>query len=40
MFGMVSDECDKWGMSLLGEMIPIGGEDSTPFDGPYSMEDV
>jgi len=38
--GMLSDECDKWGMPLLGEMLPIGGEGSIPFDGPYNADDV
>jgi len=40
MFGLVADECDKWGVPLLGEMMPIGTKDSVPFDGPYSYEDV
>lgn len=39
-FGIIADECDKWSVPLLGEMIPIGGKDSTPYDGPYTAEDV
>ncbi len=40
MFGLIADECDKWGIPLLGEMMPIGTKDAVPFDGPYSYEDV
>jgi fructose-bisphosphate aldolase/2-amino-3,7-dideoxy-D-threo-hept-6-ulosonate synthase len=39
-FGALSDACDEWGIPLLGEMMPIGGEKSTPYDGPYTVEEV
>ena len=39
-FGALSDACDEWGMPLLGEMMPIGGEKSIPYDGPYTVEEV
>lgn len=38
--GLIADACDEWNMPLLGEMIPIGGKEALPYDGPYSMEDV
>lgn len=38
--GLISDACDEWGMPLLGEMIPIGGKDVVPYDGPYTTDEV
>lgn len=38
--GMIADACEKWGMPFLGETMPIGGKESTPYDGPYTAEDV
>jgi DhnA family fructose-bisphosphate aldolase class Ia len=38
--GVLTDACHEWGMPLLVEAMPIGGKDATPFEGPYSVEDV
>jgi fructose-bisphosphate aldolase/2-amino-3,7-dideoxy-D-threo-hept-6-ulosonate synthase len=38
--GFLSDACDEWDMPLLGEMMPIGGKDALPYDGPYSVDDL
>ena len=38
--GILTDACDAWGMPVLVEAMPIGGKDATPFEGPYSVEDV
>ena len=38
--GMLKDACDEWGMPLLVEAMPVGGEGALPFEGPYSTEDI
>ena len=40
LLGILKDSCDEWGMPLLVEAMPIGGKDATPFEGPYSVEDI
>jgi fructose-bisphosphate aldolase/2-amino-3,7-dideoxy-D-threo-hept-6-ulosonate synthase len=39
-FGILADACEAWGMPLLVEAMPIGVKDATPFEGPYSVEDI
>lgn len=38
--GAIADECSKLGMPLLAEIFPVGGPDATPYDGPYTIEDM
>jgi fructose-bisphosphate aldolase/2-amino-3,7-dideoxy-D-threo-hept-6-ulosonate synthase len=38
--GILADACDRWGMPLIGEVFPIGDENTKPFDGPYKVEEV
>ncbi len=39
-FGTIADACHKWGMPFCGEMMPIGGKNSVPYDGPYNLDEV
>lgn len=38
--GILSDACDEWGMPLMVEAMPIGGKESSPFEGPYEVDDL
>lgn len=38
--GILADTCDRWGMPLIGEVFPIGDENTKPFDGPFKVEEV
>jgi fructose-bisphosphate aldolase / 2-amino-3,7-dideoxy-D-threo-hept-6-ulosonate synthase len=38
--GILSDACDEWGMPLMIEAMPIGGRESSPFEGPYEVDDL
>ena len=38
--GAIADECNKLGIPLLAEIFPVGGPDATPYDGPYTVEDM
>jgi len=38
--GSISDACDEWGMPLLAEMVPIGGKNAVPYDGPYTVDEL
>ncbi len=38
--GLISDECTKVGMPLLAEVFPVGGPEASPYNGPYSLDDM
>jgi len=38
--GAIADECNKLGLPLLAEIFPVGGPDATPYDGPYTVDDM
>jgi len=38
--GILKDSCEEWGMPLLVEAMPIGDKNATPFEGPYSLDDI
>jgi fructose-bisphosphate aldolase / 2-amino-3,7-dideoxy-D-threo-hept-6-ulosonate synthase len=38
--GAIADECSKLGIPLLAEIFPVGGPDATPYDGPYTVDDM
>jgi len=38
--GAIADECNKLGIPLLAEIFPVGGPDATPYDGPYTVDDM
>jgi fructose-bisphosphate aldolase/2-amino-3,7-dideoxy-D-threo-hept-6-ulosonate synthase len=38
--GAIADECNKLGVPLLAEIFPVGGPDATPYDGPYTVDDM
>ena len=40
MLGIISDECNKWGMPLCAEVFPVGGPDAQPYNGPYTLDDM
>jgi fructose-bisphosphate aldolase/2-amino-3,7-dideoxy-D-threo-hept-6-ulosonate synthase len=38
--GAIADECSRLGVPLLAEIFPVGGPDATPYDGPYTVDDM
>jgi DhnA family fructose-bisphosphate aldolase class Ia len=38
--GAIADECNRLGVPLLAEIFPVGGPDATPYDGPYTVDDM
>jgi fructose-bisphosphate aldolase/2-amino-3,7-dideoxy-D-threo-hept-6-ulosonate synthase len=38
--GILTDKCREWGMPLMGEILPVGNAEATPFQGPYTAEDL
>ena len=38
--GRIADECSRYDIPLLAELFPVGGPDATPYDGPYTVEDM
>jgi fructose-bisphosphate aldolase / 2-amino-3,7-dideoxy-D-threo-hept-6-ulosonate synthase len=38
--GAIADECSRLGVPLLAEIFPAGGPDATPYDGPYTVDDM
>jgi fructose-bisphosphate aldolase/2-amino-3,7-dideoxy-D-threo-hept-6-ulosonate synthase len=38
--GRIADECSRYDIPLVAELFPIGGPDATPYDGPYTVEDM
>jgi fructose-bisphosphate aldolase / 2-amino-3,7-dideoxy-D-threo-hept-6-ulosonate synthase len=38
--GAIADECSRLGIPLLAEIFPVGGPDATPYDGPYTVDDM
>lgn len=39
--GLMADQCEAWGMPLMSEVFPLGGDDLIePGAGPYSLEDM
>ena len=38
--GAIADECNKLGIPLLAEIFPVGGPDATPYDEPYTVDDM
>ena len=38
--GAIGDECNRLGIPLLAEIFPQGGPEATPYDGPYTIEDM
>ena len=38
--GAIADECNRLGIPLLAEIFPVGGPDATPYDGPYTVDDM
>ncbi|HUA03313.1 MAG TPA: 2-amino-3,7-dideoxy-D-threo-hept-6-ulosonate synthase [Solirubrobacteraceae bacterium] len=38
--GRIADECSALGMPFVAEVFPIGGPDSQPYDGPYTVADM
>jgi fructose-bisphosphate aldolase/2-amino-3,7-dideoxy-D-threo-hept-6-ulosonate synthase len=38
--GAIADECNRLAIPLLAEIFPLGGPDATPYDGPYTIEDM
>lgn len=40
LLGAISDECAKLGMPLMAEVFPVGGTDSSPYNGPYSLNEM
>jgi DhnA family fructose-bisphosphate aldolase class Ia len=39
-FGAIADECNRLAIPLLAEIFPQGGADATPYDGPYTIDDM
>jgi fructose-bisphosphate aldolase/2-amino-3,7-dideoxy-D-threo-hept-6-ulosonate synthase len=39
-FGGISDECNRLAIPLLAEIFPLGGPEATPYDGPYTIDDM
>lgn len=39
-FGAIADECNRLAIPLLAEIFPLGGPDATPYDGPYTIDDM
>ncbi len=39
-FGRIADECNAHGRPLGAENFPAGAPGSTPYDGPYSVDDM
>ena len=40
LFGAIADECNRLAIPLLAEIFPLGGPDATPYDGPYTIDDM
>lgn len=38
--GAIADECNELGLPLLAEIFPVGGADASPYDGPYSIDEM
>ena len=38
--GAIADECNRLAIPLLAEIFPVGGPDATPYDGPYTVDDM
>jgi fructose-bisphosphate aldolase/2-amino-3,7-dideoxy-D-threo-hept-6-ulosonate synthase len=38
--GAIADECNRLAIPLLAEIFPVGGADVTPYDGPYTIDDM
>jgi fructose-bisphosphate aldolase / 2-amino-3,7-dideoxy-D-threo-hept-6-ulosonate synthase len=38
--GALADECNRLRIPLLVEIFPVGGPEATPYDGPYSVEEM
>jgi fructose-bisphosphate aldolase/2-amino-3,7-dideoxy-D-threo-hept-6-ulosonate synthase len=38
--GAIADECNRLAIPLLAEIFPLGGPDATPYDGPYTVDDM
>jgi fructose-bisphosphate aldolase/2-amino-3,7-dideoxy-D-threo-hept-6-ulosonate synthase len=38
--GAIADECNRLAIPLLAELFPLGGPDATPYDGPYTVDDM
>ncbi len=39
-FGAIADECNRLAIPLLAEIFPVGGPEATPYDGPYTIDDM
>lgn len=40
MLGKMADKCEELGMPLMGEVFPVGGPEASPYDGPYTIDDM
>ncbi len=40
LLGALADECNRLAIPLLAEIFPVGGPDATPYDGPYTIDDM
>jgi fructose-bisphosphate aldolase/2-amino-3,7-dideoxy-D-threo-hept-6-ulosonate synthase len=38
--GAIADECNRLAIPLLAEIFPVGGADATPYNGPYTIDDM
>ena len=38
--GAIADECSQLGIPLLAEILPLGGPNAVPYDGPYSVDEM
>jgi DhnA family fructose-bisphosphate aldolase class Ia len=38
--GKIADECSRYAIPLLAEIFPVGGPETTPYDGPYTVSDM
>ena len=38
--GEISDKCAELGIPLMAEVFPAGGPDSSPYDGPYTVDEM
>jgi fructose-bisphosphate aldolase / 2-amino-3,7-dideoxy-D-threo-hept-6-ulosonate synthase len=39
-FGEIADECNRLAVPLLAEIFPLGGPESTTYNGPYTTDDM
>lgn len=40
LLGKISDQCARHNLPLIAELFPVGGPEATPFNGPYTVNDM